>query len=345
MFGAGLIAALATVLWVYLKVQVSAVFGAGQGIVSVIGDLLARSEDSAPRTLLAPAQRSVRSWGWLTVPAVWMLPARMDQGLFAWSAMLIDPAAAGVVFWIWPVLLMLMLAARRSAAEPLGIAGRAAAAAVTAGLALVVLGQAGMPEDWGADTARIAAGTAIAVATAAAVAVYVTLNMVWADRLASLQPRSAPGSKLSSRERMWWVLLVHAAMTTIGAPAGVGLSALTFGGATAAAGWQSAAAGAASGMLLVAPATILLRVANVLNANPTVNLVYALGPVLTVLWLTPGGIAVNISWLFWVGAVTVAAAAALAQAPALGLFVRRQRRDVHTDDSADLSSKPATVGA
>ena len=86
--------------------------------------------------------------------------------------------------------------------------------------------------------------------------------------------------------------------------------------------------GAAAGALLVAPATILLRVVNVLNADPAVNLVYALGPVLTVLWLTPGGIAVSISWLFWIGAVAVAAAAALAQAPALGLFDRRRSRCV-----------------
>ncbi len=222
----------------------------------------------------------------------------LDYGVFVWSTVYLDVAVAGVIVGLWPIVYFLVVSWGLRAGPGLGRGAYSRNVRsvlpflllAAAGLALVVLGQAGgaLELEWG--DGRLWVGLAIAL-LAAGLASCGSFSFLWGRDLAAALASALPGLAVpeGSARLLFFTFflgLLLATLVGIGLNAGLGLARgepllpavllwAVFGGCT-----------------LQAVSSVLLRVANLVTHNLGVNALFYAAPALTLGYLWAFGPAI-----------------------------------------------------
>ena len=273
----------------------------------------------APRAVLGSLSTYMLRWGngtaplWRAVwrmPLVWLSVCFFDYALFAWSADLVDTAVSTALMQTWPAVFMVLLVKVQpvETRRTIGLSGWAAAAAGTVGVMMVLAAQGGGWDQLltGPQWRSHAAGAALALAagTLSGAAPWTTIvfgELLWERHRPHLAGGAAPA------QRLWFTL--------VGFAAGLAVSVVLN---LAAAAWRSfdglvltptAVVGASAlGGVLLAPAAVLIRKANLDTVNAAANVALFASPALALALLALMGIQVGSLGLFAAGAAMILAA-------------------------------------
>ena len=259
----------------------------GTGLGSALFLAVAFGQVLRKPSVLALIWQRLPSWALFLV-----IVDQLDYALFAWSTRYLDYSVVAILFQTWPIFLIVLTAILyRAQARYHKITFVMVWLLITGfvGFAFVTASQSGGLGNW--DSSQLS-DTAIGLAliiSAVMVAALPAFGFKWGTDLSQALPDNVVGDRDRSFLEICCALVAFciASFIGIGMNAGIGLVAMET------ISMESFAIAVGSGALVMAPASIFWRAANMLTSNLGINaLAYAV-PIFALLWL----------FLFWQVAV------------------------------------------
>ena len=284
-------------------------------------------------------QKLRMSMPFLWLPIFWMIVSRIDYGLFILSSRYVETAVTTAIFEVWPIVMVLTLAAFDSRgtylrSRTISTRKRTLMVLAFSGLAIVVLSQGTLEIHQIFRTSSII-GIVLAALGGALTGISPAAGIRYGDlvfgrftaakaRIANApsdeaptdrefesdSPAGADSATADEREpyqNLWFALVGLAGSCAIVVPLNILLALVvpTKAGSIWGGGYMWILAAIGLGTVALGFGTVALRQANLDARDLGVNSLYFITPILALLWLSIAGIALQRADLLWIGAVLV----------------------------------------
>lgn len=247
--------------------------------------------------------------GVAALPLIWLVISRLEYAFFAWSALYVDTAITAALFRLWPLIMVLFLAGwairmrhkgQKGGGAEYRIAKRniLAMVAASAGALVVVLSAASPSPESGGGADGWIAGVALALVGAVLAGLSPAASLAFGDKVSRLL-KTKPGAKkqVDAKQMMWLAVFAYALSAAVVVPFNL-IWGLGLGGQLTAKGVLGALL---VGGLMSGLGALLLRVANSLTSDLSINAIFQSMPILSLLLLALAGISIPRMDLFVAG--------------------------------------------